>query len=70
MSGFGSAVQSELHWKAIINVMQGLSIRRCQKVTDLAVAAVASNGRLQRLIVNNVPNIGKLTLAALQAHCR
>ncbi|KAK9839587.1 hypothetical protein WJX84_000432, partial [Apatococcus fuscideae] len=50
--------------------LQGLSIRRCQKVTDLAVAAVASNGRLQRLSVNNVPSIGKLTLVALQAHCR
>ena len=33
--------------------IQGLSIKRCQKVSDLAVAAVASNGKLQRLIVEH-----------------
>ncbi len=50
--------------------LQALSIKGCQKVSDLAVAAVATNGKLQRLIVNGVPGIGTLTLAALQSHCR
>lgn len=53
----------------IIAHPQVLSLRRCARLSDEAVSAVARNGRLQRLAVSNVHAFGPLSMAALASCC-
>ncbi len=50
--------------------LRTLSVRRCAKITDAALAEVASNGALKRLVVAGVVGVGPETLRALAAACK
>ena len=45
--------------------LQELSLQRCHRVSDEAVAAVALKGTLRQLNVNSLPHVGISTVKAL-----
>eukprot|EP00879_Flechtneria_rotunda_P026293 GHRR01028028.1.p1 GENE.GHRR01028028.1~~GHRR01028028.1.p1 ORF type:complete len:517 (+),score=163.65 GHRR01028028.1:303-1853(+) len=47
-----------------------LSLKRCARLTDEAIAAVADKGTLEVLSVNAVHNIGLATIQALASSCK
>ena len=49
---------------------QEVSFRRCTKLTDKGLAALAQSGTLRSLNVALVPRVGPATLKALAARCR
>ena len=51
-------------------LLQVLSLRKCVRVTDDSLAAVAQNGSLEQLSVNANPTVGAATMKALALFCR
>jgi hypothetical protein len=51
-------------------LIQVLSVRRCTKLSDDALALVASLGCLQQLMASGVGGCGNKTMLALSQHCR
>ena len=53
-----------------MHILQVLSLRKCVRVTDDSIAAVAQNGSLEQLSVNAMPAVGSATMKALAVFCR
>ena len=53
-----------------MQLLQVLSLRKCVRVTDDSLAAVAQNGSLEQLCVNAMPTVGAPTMKALAMFCR
>jgi len=51
-------------------LLQVLSLRKCVRVTDDSLTAVAQNGSLEQLSVNANPTVGAATMKALALFCR
>jgi hypothetical protein len=49
--------------------LKRLSVRRCTRLSDNALASIASRGTLSGLAVSGVPSVGRCTLDALTAAC-
>jgi len=50
--------------------LERLSLRRCHRMTDAGLAAVAANGWLQSVAVSGVPSVGPLLVKALASFCK
>ena len=50
--------------------MQGVSLRRCAKLTDAGLAELALGGTLRSVCVAGVPRMGPAAMQALAASCR
>lgn len=50
--------------------LQVLSVAGCSRLTDEALAELATCGMLSQLSVNNVPHVGAATMRALASFCR